>query len=166
MGSPSVTFLGVDQDAIKNAMTSPSLQTTSESKTALDMPLQLIVGMETIKTALIMLAVNPSIGGLVIAGGKGTGKSVMARALHRVMPPIERVKGNLYNIDPEDPKNIDDFTREMLEKEGKTLSDLETEVITCPFVQVPVNVMEDRLFGSVDVKKTLETGKLCLLQGC
>ena len=165
MGSPSVTFLGVDQDAIKNAMTSPSLQTTSESKTAQDMPLQLIVGMETIKTALIMLAVNPSIGGLVIAGGKGTGKSVMARALHRVMPPIERVKDNLYNIDPSDPKSIDDFTQQMLDKEGKTLADLETEIITCPFVQVPVNVMEDRLFGSVDVKKTLETGDTVFTPG-
>ena len=38
------------------------------------------------------------------------------------------------------------------------LEDYESEVITCPFVQIPVNVMEDRLFGSVDVKKTLETG--------
>ena len=70
MASPSVTFLGVDQEKIKNAMNSPSLQMTSESKTKLDMPLQLVVGMENIKTALIMLAVNPKIGGLVIAGGK------------------------------------------------------------------------------------------------
>lgn len=158
MASPAVTFLGIDQDKIKNAMTSPSLQTTAESKTKQDMPLQLVVGMENIKTALIMLAVNPTIGGVVIAGGKGTGKSVMARALHRVMPPIERVKGNLYNIDPENPKELDDFTRMELEESGKTVADMETEIITCPFVQVPVNVMEDRLFGSVDVKKTLETG--------
>ncbi len=165
MESPSVTFLGVDQESIKNAMTSPSLQMTSESKTKLDMPLQLVVGMENIKTALIMLAVNPSIGGLVIAGGKGTGKSVMARALHRVMPPIERVKGNLYNLDPEKPKEIDDFTRAELEESGKDISDLETEIVTCPFVQVPINVMEDRLFGSVDVKKTLETGDTVFTPG-
>jgi magnesium chelatase subunit D len=165
MASPSVTFLGVDQEKIKNAMSSPSLQTTSESKTKQDMPLQLVVGMENIKTALIMLAVNPRIGGLVIAGGKGTGKSVMARALHRVMPPIERIKGNQYNIDPENPKEIDDFTRLELEESGKTLDDLEREIITCPFVQVPVNVMEDRLFGSVDVKKTLETGDTVFTPG-
>jgi magnesium chelatase subunit D len=158
MASPAVTFLGIDQEKMKYAMTSPSLQTTSESKTKMDMPLQLVVGMDNIKTALILLAVNPTIGGVVIAGGKGTGKSVMARALHRVMPPIERVKGNLYNIDPEKPKELDDFTRMELEESGKTVADMETEIITCPFVQVPVNVMEDRLFGSVDVKKTLETG--------
>jgi magnesium chelatase subunit D len=42
---------------------------------------------------------------------------------------------------------------------------LETEVVTCPFVQVPLNVMEDRMFGSVDVKKTLETGETIFTPG-
>eukprot|EP01038_Epipyxis_sp_PR26KG_P011187 gene11187-15007_t len=166
LSSPAVTFLGIDASKVKNAMTSPSLQITSESKTKLDMPLSLVVGQETIKTALILLAVNPNIGGLVIAGGKGTAKSVMARALHRVMPPIEIIKGSEYNIDPEAKEHqIDDFLRRKLEKTNGKLSDLETEVITCPFVQIPVNVMEDRLFGSVDVKKTLETGEAVFTPG-
>ena len=130
------------------------------------MPLSLVVGYETIKTALIMLAVNPNIGGLCIAGGKGTAKSVMARALHRIMPPIEVVQGSEYNIPPDAPEGqVDDFLKQRLAKEGKKLSDLPTEVITCPFVQVPVNVMEDRLFGSVDVKKTLETGETVFTPG-
>ena len=137
MKSPAVTFLGIKADAVANAMTSPSLQITSESKTKLDMPLSLVIGQELIKTGLILCAVNPNIGGLVIAGGKGTAKSVMARALHRVMPPIEIVKGSEYNISPEaTTTGIDDFLREKLEKEGKTLKDLETEIVTCPFVQV------------------------------
>ena len=117
------------------------------------------MGQETIKNALILLAVNPRIGGIIIGGGKGTGKSAMARALHRIMPPIEVIKGSEYNIDPQAKGNeMDDFLKAKLEDEGKTIADMETEVITCPFVQIPVNVMEDRLFGTVDVKKTLETG--------
>ena len=99
-----------------------------------------VVGQETIKTALILLAVNPNIGGLAIAGGKGTAKSVMARALHRIMPPIEVVKGSEYNIDPEarseDHNAVDEFLLQRLRAEGKELKDLETEIITCPFVQV------------------------------
>eukprot|EP00595_Chromulina_sp_UTEXLB2642_P000509 CAMPEP_0196761972 /NCGR_PEP_ID=MMETSP1095-20130614/1296_1 /TAXON_ID=96789 ORGANISM="Chromulina nebulosa, Strain UTEXLB2642" /NCGR_SAMPLE_ID=MMETSP1095 /ASSEMBLY_ACC=CAM_ASM_000446 /LENGTH=834 /DNA_ID=CAMNT_0042112145 /DNA_START=82 /DNA_END=2586 /DNA_ORIENTATION=+ len=170
--SPAVISLGASDESIKNAMTSPSLQYTSESKTKNDMPLSLIIGQDTIKTALILLAVNPSIGGIVIAGGKGTGKSAMARAIHRVMPPIEVVKGSEYNISPEAMDNeIDDFLRDELNSQDDQLSlseklkKLETEIVTCPFVQVPVNVMEDRLFGSVDVKKTLETGKTIFTPG-
>lgn len=121
------------------------------------MPLSLIVGQETIKTALILLAVNPNIGGLAIAGGKGTAKSVMARALHRVMPPIERIKGiqidikctgimkigSDYNIAPDaNNKEVDEFLAQKLAKEGRTLSDLETEVITCPFVQVALHQVD------------------------
>ena len=166
MTSPSVKFLGIDKDKVKNAMTSPSLQITSESKTKLDMPLSLIVGQETIKTALILLAVNPNVGGVVITGGKGTGKSAMARALHRVMPPIEVIKGSPYNIAPDaKPNEMDDFLKKDLVRNNQQLGDLEAEVVTCPFIQVPVNVMEDRLFGSVDVKKTLETGDTIFTPG-
>ena len=157
--SPSVVYLGVSEESSKNAMTSPSLQFTSESKTKNDMPLSLIVGQDTIKSALILLAVNPTIGGIVIAGGKGTGKSAMARAVHRVMPPIEVIKGSEYNIAADAKETeIDDFLKKKLKENSQQLSDLETEIITCPFVQIPVNVMEDRLFGSVDVTRTLETG--------
>jgi hypothetical protein len=137
MKSPAVTFLGIKADAVANAMTSPSLQITSESKTKLDMPLSLVIGQELIKTGLILCAVNPNIGGIVIAGGKGTAKSVMARALHRVMPPIEIVKGSEYNIAPDaTTTGIGAFLRKKMETEGKTLSEYETEVVTCPFVQV------------------------------
>ena len=68
----------------------------------------------------------------------GTAKSVMARALHRVMPPIERIKGSPYNIAPDaaGPGMVDDFLSQRLLRENITLAQLQAEVVTCPFVQV------------------------------
>lgn len=99
-------------------------------------PLSAIVGMDNVKTALLLAGINPYIGGVVIAGSRGTAKSVMARAAHSLMPPIEVVKGSAYNIDPNGPPGeIDSFLKEELDASGKSLKDLETEVIPVPFCQ-------------------------------
>jgi magnesium chelatase subunit D len=128
-------------------------------------PMSLIIGNDNIKTALLLAAVNPAMGGVVVSGRRGTAKSVLARALHRIMPPIERVKDSQYNLDPEDPTKVDSFTQAMLDKEGKTLGELEREIIETPFVQVPLNVMEDRLLGSVDVEESVRVGKTVFMPG-
>jgi magnesium chelatase subunit D len=61
----------------------------------------------------------------------------MARALHRVMPPIEIIQGSQYNIAPDaSAGQIDAFLLKQLQRGGRNLSDLPTEVVTCPFVQV------------------------------
>eukprot|EP01041_Mallomonas_annulata_P003084 gene3084-6049_t len=164
--SPSVIYLGLNEIASRNAMSSPSLLTTSEARTRSDLPITLITGQRTIKQALIMLAVNPRIGGLSIIGSRGCAKSVLARALHRLMPPIQIIKDSLYNIDPHARENeIDSILKSKLEKDNILLSDLPVENITCPFVQVPVNVLEDRLFGALDVKRTLERGEAVFTPG-
>jgi len=128
-------------------------------------PLSMVVGQEAIKSALLLAGINTRMGGVVISGRRGTAKSVMAKALHRLLPPIEKIKGSPYNIDPENPREIDDFTATMLEKEGKTLKDLETEIVPPPFVQVPLNVLEDRLLGSVDVEASVKEGKTVFSPG-
>ena len=99
-------------------------------------PLAGVVGQEAIKTALLLCGVNPKIGGVVISGSRGTAKSVMARAVHKLLPPIERIKGSEFNIDPASPKELDSFLANELATSGKTVADLETEVIPTPFVQV------------------------------
>lgn len=122
-------------------------------------PLSMVVGQDNIKQALLLSAVNHRMGGVVISGGKGTAKSVMARALHQLLPPIEVLKGSPFNIDPEGEFGLDDFTRTDLDNGGKPLNERETEVIPCPFVQVPLNVMEDRLIGSADLEESVKSGK-------
>lgn len=128
-------------------------------------PMSKIVGQDMVKLALLLAAVNPAMGGVLISGRRGTAKSILARALHSVLPPIERVKDSAYNLDPERPEDLDDFARVMLAKEGKSLSDLETEIVEAPFVQVPLNVMEDRLLGSVDVEESVKQGKTVFMPG-
>jgi len=129
-------------------------------------PLSMIVGQDAIKQALLLAAVNKRMGGVVISGRKGTAKSVMARALHQLLPPIEVLKGSPYNIDPLGDDGLDDFTKASLLQEGAIpLSERETQVIPCPFVQVPLNVMEDRLLGSADLEESVKTGRTVFAPG-
>lgn len=128
-------------------------------------PLSMVVGQDPIKQALLLSAVNYRMGGVVISGGKGTAKSVMARALHQLLPPIEVIKGSPFNIDPAGEFGIDDFLRTDLDNGGVPLDERETEVITAPFVQVPLNVMEDRLIGSADLEESVKSGKTVFSPG-
>ena len=122
-------------------------------------PLSMIIGQDNIKQALLLSAVNQRMGGVMLSGGKGTAKSVMARALHQLMPPIEIIKGSSFNIDPDGQFGIDNILEQDIEDSGLPLSKRETEVVPCPFVQVPLNVMEDRLVGSADLEASINTGK-------
>ena len=113
------------------------------------LPLSMVVGQDSIKTALLLASVNRDMGGVLISGGRGTAKSVMARALHSLLPPIEVVKDSKYNADPENVQEIDSLLRKQLEamddsrKVTERLADLDREIIKAPFVQIPLNVMDD-----------------------
>ncbi|PON42197.1 Magnesium chelatase, ATPase subunit D [Parasponia andersonii] len=119
-------------------------------------PLAAVVGQDAIKTALLLGAVDREIGGIAISGRRGTAKTVMARGLHAVLPPIEVVVGSIANADPACPDEWEDGLAEHLKYDSA--GNVKTQVVRSPFVQIPLGVTEDRLIGSVDVEESVKTG--------
>ena len=113
-------------------------------------PFSAIVEQTRLKTALLLCAVDPSLGGVLIRGDKGTAKSTAARALTDILPPIERVAGCAYNCLPGAPYQH----CETCNAEHAT-----AQADSVPFVTLPLGATEDRVIGTLDLEQALKGGQ-------
>ena len=124
-------------------------------------PFTAVVDQDLLKLALILNAINPKIGGLLVRGEKGSGKSTVVRALADLLPEIKVVKGCPFNCNPEDPTNMCDVCREKFER-GE---ELPVEKRKMRVVTLPIGATEDRVIGSLDIERALKEGVRALQPG-
>jgi magnesium chelatase subunit I len=117
-------------------------------------PFTAVIGQEEMKLALLLNVIDPRIGGVMIMGDRGTGKSTTIRALADLLPGIEVVAGDPYNSSPTDPDLQSSDVRKRLEH-GEALG---TEQRQVPMVDLPLGATEDRLCGTIDIEKALSEG--------
>jgi len=145
------------------AMERDSNRPIESSGTRQSFPLAAVIGQENIKSALLLGAIDPALGGIAISGRRGTAKSIMARGLHALLPPIECVEGSICNSDPEEPNSWEDGLREKIQRDDD--GEILTKIREAPFVQVPLGVTEDRLVGTVDIEASMKEGKTVFQPG-
>lgn len=117
------------------------------------LPFSAIVGQEPMKKALLLNAIDPGIGGVLLRGHRGTAKSSSVRALAKLLPEYNAVEGCPYRCDPAAPSRYCDGCRRRA-KEGP----LPSVCLPMRIVELPINASEDRLVGSIDIEAAVRAG--------
>ena len=125
-------------------------------------PFAALVGQAELKLALMLCVVNPTIGGVMVMGHRGTAKSTAVRALAAMLPPIKAVQGCPYSCAP-DAAGLCVHTRALLAKElkpGETAPARKSLAVTIPVpvVDLPLGATEDRVCGTLDIERALTQG--------
>jgi magnesium chelatase subunit I len=110
-------------------------------KNLTNFPFAAIIGQDEMKLALQLNVIDPKIGGVMIMGDRGTGKSTTIRALADLLPDIQIIKNDPFNTDPKGLPN-----------------QYETENIKIPMVELPLGATEDRVCGTINLKEILSGG--------
>ena len=117
-------------------------------------PFTSVIGQEEMKLALLLNVIDPRIGGVMIMGDRGTGKSTTIRALADLLPAIEVVQGDPYNSSIDDPDLQSNDVREKIDS-GIDIQKGQKQV---PMIDLPLGATEDRLCGTIDIEKALSEG--------
>ena len=118
-------------------------------------PFTAVVGQEKMKRALILNAIRPQIGGVLIRGERGTAKSTAARALAALLPQIDVVESCPFHCDPASPETLCDDCRARLAADGP-LPRVKRRTL---FVDLPVSATEDRVVGTLDIEQAIKKGE-------
>mmetsp|Transcript_14493 Transcript_14493/g.43822 ORF Transcript_14493/g.43822 Transcript_14493/m.43822 type:complete len:426 (+) Transcript_14493:144-1421(+) len=117
-------------------------------------PFTAIVGQEQMKLALLLNIIDPKIGGVMVMGDRGTGKSTTVRALTDLLPKIQVVAGDPFNSDPVDQESMSDDVRQRV----RAGEQLEVKATRINMVDLPLGATEDRVCGTIDIEKALTEG--------
>ena len=118
-------------------------------------PFTAVVGQESMRRALILNAVYPKIGGVLIRGERGTAKSTAARGLAALLPPIKVVAGCRFGCDPEIRVNWCTDCQERYHAE----TEIPSTTRPLPFVNLPISATEDRVVGTLDIESAIQKGE-------
>lgn len=117
-------------------------------------PFAAIVGQDEMKLSLLLNVIDPKIGGVMIMGDRGTGKSTTIRALADLLPEIEVVADDPFNSHPRDPDLMSDAVKARVAA-GEPITTTTKKV---PMVDLPLGATEDRVCGTIDIEKALAEG--------
>tara|TARA_B100000768_G_scaffold141486_1_gene133162 strand:+ start:8092 stop:9138 length:1047 start_codon:yes stop_codon:yes gene_type:complete len=117
-------------------------------------PFTAIVGQEEMKLALELNVIDPKIGGVMIMGDRGTGKSTTIRAIADLLPKIKIVKDDPFNSHPTD---LELMSTDVL-NQYRDFDNLEIDELKTPMVDLPLGATEDRVCGTIDIEKALTEG--------
>ncbi|MEY3603790.1 MAG: magnesium chelatase ATPase subunit [Pseudomonadota bacterium] len=113
-------------------------------------PFAALVGQDDMKQALLIAAIDPLIGGVLVFGDRGTGKSTAVRSLAALLPPMQAVKSCPYQCDPQQQSSACPYCKGSRKRQSIT--------VAVPVVDLPLGATEDRVLGALDLQKALREG--------
>ena len=124
---------------------------------SLTFPFSAIVGQDDMKMAIMLTAIDPSIGGVLVFGDRGTGKSTAVRALAALLPKMRAVVGCPYGCDPENAQCPDCLAKAAAGSKAGAATKT-SHLVSVPVVDLPLGATEDRVVGALDLERALSQG--------